>query len=94
MSKPTDGMNVTAILVVGLLSFGLLFVVVVGTTAAYYVVEERMYERKVVNQAYEPLQKTQREQKAQLEGGKTPDGRPTIGINQAMEIVIEQRGAR
>jgi len=94
MSKPTEGMNVTMILVVGLLSFALLFVIVIGLQAWYYVMLEREYERKVVAERYEPLDRMVEDQNAQLAGGTTDDNGPTIGIDKAMELVIEQRGAR
>jgi len=98
MSKPTEGLNVTMITVIGLLSFILLFVIVIGTQAWYYVMLERENQRKVIDQAYMPLVKMQEEQKNELVMEKNRDGGSTMPIDQAMEQVIlrvrEERGGQ
>ncbi|MCG3195842.1 MAG: hypothetical protein HUU16_01230 [Candidatus Omnitrophica bacterium] len=89
--------NVPWTAIIGAVGFALLIATVVGTQALYYMTEKAEFEQKVVQQTPEELTSLRAKQFENLNAYRwvnKASGTVAIPIEQAMQLVVRDAGAR
>ena len=90
MANTTRDLNVGLIVIVGLISCVLFFVLVVGTEAWFKYEQGKERMRKQIDVPSVELDAMEAEQLANLRGEPGPEGQPRLPIEQAMQLTLER----